>query len=103
MEMNEVITTLEAISQRLIDEQELAALHLATDALKTRPAVRQQPASAGARWTDEEDAQLAGEFDSGLPIAAIANAHGRSRSAITLRLVKLGRIDAATIQTRQRG
>src|SRR5689334_1112569 len=103
MEMNEVLTTLEAISQRLIDEQELAALHVATDALKSRGAVRLQPASAGMRWSDEEDARLADAFDNGLAIDAIAVAHGRTKAAITLRLVKLGRIDGATVSLRRRG
>jgi hypothetical protein len=104
MEMNEVIATLETISARLIDEQELAALHAATDALKTGvPAKSPRATSAGLRWTDEEDAQLGIAFDAGRTIASIAASHGRTKSAITLRLVKLGRIDPATVQPRSRG
>jgi hypothetical protein len=101
MEMNEVISTLQAISARLIDEQELAALHAATDAVKAG-ASKPRRASAGVRWTDEEDARLCNEFDGGQPVAAIADSHGRTKAAITLRLVKLGRIDPATVQTRTR-
>lgn len=59
--------------------------------------------SAGAPWSAEEDARLSAEFDSGMTVSQIALQHGRSSGAITSRLVKLGRIDAATVKTRERG
>lgn len=60
-------------------------------------------AAAGSPWSEEEDARLFREHESGMTIAQIALAHGRSRSAINLRLVKLGRIDAAAVKARERG
>ena len=58
--------------------------------------------AAGARWTDEEDARVCAEFDAGMTVAQIALEHGRSSGGITLRLVKLGRIDPATVKVRDR-
>ncbi len=49
-------------------------------------------ASAGTRWTSAEDAMLRSEYDGGMPIGDIATQHGRTRSAITMRLAKLGKI-----------
>jgi hypothetical protein len=62
-----------------------------------------RPASAGAKWTDDEDSRAAREYDEGLPIAAIAREHHRTTGAITSRLVKLGKIDPAAVRTRERG
>jgi hypothetical protein len=59
--------------------------------------------AAGSRWDEAEDARLSSEFDAGMSVAQIALQHGRTSSAITLRLVKLGRIDPATVQSRDRG
>jgi hypothetical protein len=59
--------------------------------------------SAGAAWTAEEDARACSEFDAGMTVAQIALQHGRSSGAITARLVKLGRIDPATVKLRDRG
>ena len=59
--------------------------------------------SAGAPWSPEEDARVCSEFDAGMTAAQIALQHGRSSGAITSRLVKLGRIDPATVQSRDRG
>jgi hypothetical protein len=61
-----------------------------------------RPASAGARWTNEEDALLCAEFDGGMTVHDIATQHGRTRGAITSRLVKLGRIDPDTVNVRNR-
>lgn len=85
------------------------ALFAASSMLKgsTTAAVRQRPAtklvSAGMPWSDEEDASLCSEFDTKLTIGQIALQHGRSSGAITSRLVKLGRIDPATVKSRDRG
>ena len=59
--------------------------------------------SAGEPWSAEEDARLCHEFDSGMTISQIALQHGRSSGAITSRLVKVGRIDPATVKSRDRG
>lgn len=64
---------------------------------------RNRPAAAGQRWSDEEDSLLCHSFDGGTAIADLARQHGRSAAAITLRLVKLGRIDPATVKVRERG
>ena len=45
---------------------------------------------------------LVHEFDGGVPVAEIAQQHGRSRAAINLRLVKLGKIDAESAGVRER-
>ncbi|HET8797175.1 MAG TPA: hypothetical protein VFO89_05800 [Thermoanaerobaculia bacterium] len=62
-----------------------------------------RPIAAGARWTDEEDLRLAYEFDCGMPIRDIARLHGRTQGAITLRLVKLGRLQESAVPLRERG
>lgn len=62
-----------------------------------------RPAAAGQPWSEEEDALLAHEFDGGMPVADIARQHGRSKKAITLRLVRLGRIDPDSVSIRGRG
>ena len=76
------------------------ALTTAAGILKGRDGHR--PAAAGQRWSEDEDALLCHEFDGGTPIADIAKQHGRSRGAITLRLVKLGRLEAESVKLRQR-
>lgn len=75
----------------------------ARDAISTASTLlKQRPAAAGARWSEEEDAQLLAEFDGGQALPGIARLHDRSRAAITLRLVKLGRIESDSVRTRQR-
>ena len=46
--------------------------------------------AAGARWTIEEDEQLAREYEEGLSIDEIADIHKRTPFAIDTRLRKLG-------------
>ena len=50
------------------------------------------PANAGTSWDANEDATLAREFESGIPIPELAKRHGRTKGAITSRLVRLGKI-----------
>lgn len=75
------------------------ALFLAAQALAEPPAARSRsaphaaPANAGKPWTDAEDLALAGRFDAGQPIPALAAEHGRTRAAIQVRLVKLGKLE----------
>lgn len=119
MERNQVITVLESLASGVdpttgaVSHEVFAApnviraLFVAADLLKQTPAPttaqKQQPPAAGARWTADEDAALAREFDQGTSIAEIASRHNRTRGAITSRLVKLGRIDAASVRLRDRG
>jgi hypothetical protein len=70
--------------------------------------VRKRPGSttltsAGAPWSTEEDERLCREFDTKMTVGQIALQHGRSSGAITSRLVKLGRIDPASVKSRDRG
>lgn len=65
--------------------------------------LRPGPSSAGSRWTEQEDTLLCHAFAGGTPIGDIARQHARTRGAITSRLVKLGRIDPASVKTRERG
>jgi DNA-binding NarL/FixJ family response regulator len=58
--------------------------------------------AAGSRWTEEEEAKVARAFDAGQSIADIAREHKRTKGAITSRLVKLGRLDPATVTLRER-
>lgn len=66
------------------------------------PPGRPRPQAAGARWTDEEDARLASEFDGGVAVAEIARLHGRTTGAINSRLVKLGKVDPDSVNVRER-
>ena len=55
--------------------------------------------SAGTLWSKHEDARLCQEHEQGMTTAQIALQHGRSSSAITTRLVKLGRIEPPASRT----
>jgi hypothetical protein len=111
MEQEHVAGTLETIAlaaergdAQLLTSDDIAALRAASTILKDGlRSVRPQPASAGKRWDEPEDAQLCDEFDRGMSIAAIAAAHGRTKAAIQLRLVKLERLDATRVRARDRG
>jgi hypothetical protein len=64
-----------------------------------------RPSRAGKPWTDEEDTCLAAAFDEGRGVAELARLFDRSRSAIRLRLVKVGRLSAEDVmlgRTRKR-
>lgn len=125
MNRQEVITVLESLANgidpgtgaRIPHEtfqtaDTVRALFAATAFLKApeMQAVRQSAratnptfTSAGTPWSAEEDARLGQEFDAGLTTAQIALQHGRTSGAITSRLVKLGRLDPATVKSRDRG
>ena len=94
-------TTGEAVHEVFAAPNVIRALFAAVDLLK-QGQQRAQPAAAGARWTVDEDAMLGSEFDQGTPISEIATRHGRTKGAITSRLVRIGRIDAAEVQMRDR-
>jgi hypothetical protein len=75
----------------------IRALFLASSALevRTRKEMKKKglPANAGKPWSEEEDNRLLAAYDGGLPIPELAEAHGRTRSAISSRLVKFGRLE----------
>lgn len=116
MDRNQVITVLECLAngidpasgariplEAFHSGDAVRALFTATNLLKA-PAERvTKSPSAGSPWSAEEDERLTREFDSGMTLAQIALAHGRSSSAISLRLVKLGRLEPEKVKTRERG
>ena len=55
-------------------------------------APRASPVRRGLAWTDEEELRLLAAFDAGDEVADIARALSRTRSGVTARLVRLGRI-----------
>jgi hypothetical protein len=58
---------------------------------KTDPRLwRKRNANQGARWSDDEDAQLSKAFRSGATIESLAANHNRSSLAIECRLARLG-------------
>ena len=123
MDRQEVITVLESLANGIDpgtgariphdafhSANTVRALFAASSMLKTEPPAATSTrkgttklTSAGAPWSAEEDARLCHEFDSGMTISQIALQHGRSSGAITSRLVKVGRIDPATVKSRDRG
>jgi hypothetical protein len=50
------------------------------------------PEMAGTAWAKQEDEDLIRQFDEKISIAEIAKLHGRTRGAVTSRLVRLGKI-----------
>ena len=71
------------------------ALFVAIRAMQANPGNRRRPeapANAGKPWTDAEDAELLREFDEGIELAAIAQAHARTAMGIQARLERHGRL-----------
>jgi hypothetical protein len=58
--------------------------------------VRETHPQAWTKWTDDEDARLAAEFDAGLTVEEMADGHGRARGGIVSRLVKLELVERGT-------
>jgi len=52
---------------------------------------RDLPEGAGRPWSPDEEDRLVRQFDAGSEIAALAEAHGRTRGGIVSRLLRLGR------------
>jgi hypothetical protein len=52
------------------------------------------PEWVGEKWTKEEDIELLREFEEKISISELAKIHGRTRGAITSRLIKLGKISS---------
>jgi len=57
-------------------------------------AASSSPRNAGRSWSATDDDALVQAFDAGSTISSIAEGLGRTRGAITARLVKLGKIEA---------
>lgn len=81
----------------LNNPQVVRALFVAAKALDQQAGKRDRPraaaaANAGKPWTEAQDQQLAAAFDAGTTLAELTRAHGRTRGAITSRLIRLGRI-----------
>jgi hypothetical protein len=79
----------------LCNPDTVKALRVAVVALNSGPPrkrPRELPAQAGKAWDTAEEEILVCEFEGGETVAAIARAHGRTRGAITARLVRLGKI-----------
>jgi len=68
----------------------------------SKPKDMTQPSAAGKAWSQDEDTQLAAEFDGGMTEQDIAAKHSRTLGAIRYRLVKLGRLDPSAYQGRIR-
>ena len=98
MQRDEVISILELLAHGQ-PPTVMEALVTATNLLRQNP----RPESSGRRWTDEEDALLCREFDEGRPVGELAKKHGRTRNAIHLRLIKLGRLEPGAVTVRERG
>lgn len=98
MERDQVILILESLAEGQ-PQFVVEALTMAKDVLRKQ----ERPTSAGMRWTPEEDATLCSEFDSGTAVREIARSHGRTSGAITIRLVKLGKLDPSAVTSRDRG
>ena len=56
--------------------------------------IERRPTNAGKPWSDEESQVLVKQYDSGIPIGQIAEAHQRTKVAIAARLVKLGKVES---------
>ena len=65
----------------------MKALEHASEAL---PVATRIPANVGAKWTSDEEQRLVEAFKKGQSVKEIAAFHGRTRGAITSRLVRLG-------------
>jgi hypothetical protein len=83
------------------------ALHAALDALTTTSTTTARSTSssrkpdparpkAGVGWTPAEEDNLRAAFAANSRIPEIAAAHGRTKGAITARLIRLGLLDPAT-------
>lgn len=116
MDRQQVITVLESLANGIdpasgtpipIDAFHSAdtvrALFTASSLLKSARIPSTKLTAAGAPWTKEEDEQLCREFDASMTVAQIGLKHGRSSGAITSRLARLGKIDPATVKSRERG
>ena len=75
----------------------IRALFIAAKALEqaAAKAARPVPGHAGKPWSEDEDQRMTAAFDGGTPVAELARAHQRSRGAITSRLMRFGRLQAA--------
>jgi hypothetical protein len=83
------------------------ALFMVSRLLEARPARSREraaaPGNAGKPWTTEEDQNLLRDFDRGIGIADLAQAHGRTSAGIQARLEKHGRVQPQNSRNRYVG
>ena len=82
------------------DPQTIRALYTAKEALKKSLKSKKvtieadTPNNAGQPWKPEEDEELESRFDSGMGgVSKLEKLHGRTKGAISSRLVRLGKIE----------
>lgn len=86
----------------------IRALYVAVRALeiasrsKARNPRSRMPANAGKPWTEQEDRDLLEQFDSGLTVPQLAQAHDRTLAGIQARLERHGRLQGQGLQWRGR-
>jgi hypothetical protein len=89
----------------LLNPKVIRALFTAIDAIEGRRKAEERrrtlPERTGSPWSDDEDQNLLGGFDSGTTIRDLANAHQRTQGGIEARLIKLGRINPADRRKRE--
>jgi hypothetical protein len=56
------------------------------------------PANAGKPWSTEEDTLICDELRRGINFQELARSHGRTVGSIVARLIRLGKISAASSQ-----
>ncbi len=71
-----------------------AVLEAAEEGQKPKRHADPNKPHAGGKWAPEEEQRLRDAFHAGTPFDEIAANHGRTKGAITSRLVRLGLIDA---------
>lgn len=87
----------------------IRALYMSVRALeicsraRARKSAARKPANAGKPWSDDEDRKLLEEFDKGLSMTELANAHDRSLASIQARLERHGRVHAQRLAMNLRG
>ncbi len=76
--------------------QVIRAMFVAVNALERVQKIESKkgalPGKAGKAWTKEEDSELIKAFDSNTNLIELAEAHSRTKGAITARLARLGKL-----------
>ena len=60
--------------------------------------IRETHPQAWTKWSDDEDAQLVAEFDSGLTVEEMGESHGRGKGGIIARLARLELVERGTTE-----
>jgi hypothetical protein len=87
----------------------IRALYVAVRALemtnrsKARTNRTHMPANAGKPWSEQQDRELLEQFDNGMTVPQLAEAHDRTLAGIQARLERYGRLQGQGLQWRGRG